>query len=74
MPQADIDALNESFRTPEIREQGTDSHVGLGNVNARLKFFYGAAFGLHLEANALDGLSIRIHISRVPAQNMLERV
>lgn len=74
MQKADIDALNASFLTPEIREQSTGSHVGLGNVNARLKFFYGSAYGLQLSSNEQEGLSIGIRISRVPAQDMLERV
>ncbi len=71
MTQGGIDALNESLETPELREQGTDTHVGLGNVNARLKHFYGDAYGLTLTAGEAGGLLIRIRIGREPAPGAL---
>ncbi|GHU65794.1 hypothetical protein FACS1894184_02280 [Clostridia bacterium] len=61
-----IGEMNESFKTPEIREQAADTHVGLCNVNARVKYFYGDSYGLTLMANADEGLTTRIRISLIP--------
>lgn len=69
MAPEDIRELNESMKTPEIKEQNGENHVGLQNVNARLKYFYGLKYGLTIEANAPTGLVCRILIGREPLKD-----
>ncbi len=71
MAKDDIDALNEEMKTPEIREQYGENHVGLGNVNARVKYFYGMKYGLSMEQNSPAGLICRILIGTEPVQDNL---
>ena len=74
MTPEEIDALNESFKAAEIREAGVDTRVGLGNVNARLKHFYGEDYGLTLLPRDPHGLTVRIRIGYAPAAGALETV
>ncbi len=69
MPKEDIDAMNESFLSHESREEAGDVHVGLGNVNARLKYFFGHGYGLRLISNEPVGLIAQIRIAKTPKQN-----
>lgn len=58
-----MDALNARMETACLRrqEQATE-HVGLDNVNARIKYFYGAAYGLHFFHAEPAGIVCRMHV------------
>lgn len=71
MSREEVVALNASFKTPELREQSAGAHVGLGNVNARVKYFYGNAYGLVLTRAEDGGLETAVHIGRKPLENAL---
>ncbi len=71
MAEEDIKTLNEVMKTPEIRDQNGENHVGLQNVNARVKYFYGLKYGLTIEANTPAGLKCHILIGREPLQDIL---
>ncbi len=70
MIQEDIDLLNEAMKTPEVRDQNGENHVGLQNVNARVKYFYGLKYGLTIEKNEPAGLKCHILIGKDPIQDV----
>jgi len=45
-----------------LNEDSIDDHIGLVNVNRRIKLFYGAGFGLTLGENDGGGFNVRISI------------
>ena len=59
----EIAQLNERLKNPCPRTKDqADVHVGLDNVNARIKYYYGPAYGLSFHAAEPTGLICRIHI------------
>lgn len=60
-----IDKLNERLRTGSAPMEET-GHVGLGNVNARLSYYYGAGYGVTLAANPAGGLICRMRLGETP--------
>ncbi len=70
MAEEDIRELNRAMKTPELKEQNGENHVGLQNVNARIKYFYGLKYGLTIQANTPAGLVINILIGREPLQDI----
>lgn len=67
MRQDEIDAMNALLATSSLVEQTAHSHVGLINVNARIKYFYGQEYGLSLEANDSGGLTVIVKMGRKAA-------
>ena len=65
-----IAELNARLETANLRRQDqAEEHVGLDNVNARIKYFYGAAYGLHFTHARPAGVVCRMHIglAKLPA-------
>lgn len=63
MSDETLTALNARLETATLRRQDQpDEHVGLENVNARIKYFYGAAYGLHLFHAEPRGMLCRIYV------------
>lgn len=63
LPPEEIAQLNERLKNPCPRTKNqADVHVGLDNVNARIKYYYGPAYGLSFHAAQPTGLVCRIHI------------
>lgn len=58
-----LTALNTRLETATLHRQNQpDEHVGLENVNARIKYFYGAAYGLHFFHAEPRGVLCRIYV------------
>ncbi|MDR1262061.1 MAG: histidine kinase [Oscillospiraceae bacterium] len=58
----EIESMNESLQAAAPTEQAAQAQVGLSNVNARIKYFYGSGYGLRLESNGDGGLTVRVLI------------
>ena len=59
MKDGDITALNESFRE---NIKATSNHIGLSNINRRLKIRYGSEYGLALRPSELGGLCVELKL------------
>lgn len=57
MPQEEIDCLNERFRTLSPQQH---QHIGLQNVNQRIRLVYGEESGLFLSQRPGGGLCIEV--------------
>lgn len=65
MAPEDLCALNERLAyATETREVG--EHVGLNNVNARLRYYYGPGHDLSFSANPGGGVTCHIRLGLVP--------
>lgn len=63
LPPQEMAQLNERLKNPCPRTKDqADVHVGLDNVNARIKYYYGPAYGLSFHPAEPTGLICRIHI------------
>ncbi len=65
-----MDTLNARMETANFRRQNqADEHVGLDNVNARIKYFYGTSYGLHFFHASPTGVVCRMHVglAKLPA-------
>lgn len=59
--QAAADKLNQSFRSDEIKE---NEHIGLRNVNQRLRLIFGAPYGLHVAGKEGEGTIVEMRLPR----------
>ena len=66
MTQEEIDRLNASLQEPEFLEQSGQAHVGLSNVNSRVRYYYGEGYGLRVMPNTVGGIIVCVRISRYP--------
>jgi two-component system sensor histidine kinase YesM len=64
MRPEEIRAMNATLENAAPAKQSVREQVGLINVNSRIKYFYGPAYGLSLEANGLNGLTVRVRIGK----------
>ncbi len=63
MSPEDMAALNARMSAGAPRpEQQTEGHVGLENVNARIKYYYGPSYGLSFRPNTPQGFICRMYI------------
>lgn len=59
----DLDALNARMQSSSPHPaQQNEGHVGLENVNARIKYYYGPSYGLSFLPNSPHGLICRMFI------------
>ncbi len=58
MSREKMEALNSELSKEYVY---FDGHIGLKNVNQRLKLIYGEAYGLHLEKNSSGGVRAVLH-------------
>ena len=57
LSQSELIYLNDMMQGDMIEE---NDHIGLSNVNQRLKLFFGPAYGLKIESNGVDVTTVRI--------------
>lgn len=57
--EAKLKKINELLKTPSPENQ-LDSSIGIHNVNARLRSFFGDTYSMTLKTNPLGGLTIEI--------------
>ena len=48
MSQKQVSELNEKFRTSQASMKTGGQHIGLNNINSRLKLFYGEQHFIHV--------------------------
>ncbi|NLO09840.1 MAG: sensor histidine kinase [Clostridiales bacterium] len=59
MTEAKLKEINESLNDFSKLDR---SHIGLNNVNQRIKLLYGEEYGLYIESVAGEGTSVRIEL------------
>ena len=57
--QKDLEQLNAALRTPDIANK--EGHIGLQNVNQRIRLFFGDAYGIHVDSE--NGKWTRVTLS-----------
>ena len=58
---AELDQLNET-----IRDRDKCLSIGLGNVNRRIKLYYGEIYGLTIRSRKGEGTSVSFTVPRIP--------
>lgn len=64
MSESRLMELRESLRSDSIRES---RHIGISNVNQRLKLYYGEEYGLEVDSIEGRGTSVTMRIPQIPA-------
>mgnify|MGYP001286644276 CR=1 FL=1 len=63
MDEGQLQALNDSLHGTFVLD---DKHIGLKNVNQRIKLIYGESYGLEVDSRRDSGTTVRIVIPRRP--------
>jgi Predicted signal transduction protein with a C-terminal ATPase domain len=63
--QQDVERLNGSMNKDYIKDIKGDQHIGLENVNQRIKLIFGEKYGIHMESHKNEGTTIKITIPKV---------
>lgn len=66
MSEEKMQKLNREFLSDHIF---FDGHIGLKNVNQRIKLIYGEEYGIHLESAAAGGVRVILRFPYVSMQN-----
>ena len=67
MSDAQIDEFNETFRREYLV---SSQHVGLQNLNQRVRLLFGDAYGLQLKRGPLGGLQVQLVLPLVKSGNL----
>ncbi|MBD2843801.1 sensor histidine kinase [Paenibacillus sp. IB182496] len=65
MARAVADRLNQSFLQSPIKE---NEHIGLRNVNQRIKLVFGSAYGLRIASKEGEGALVELRIPKRPGR------
>jgi two-component system sensor histidine kinase YesM len=60
IPNEQLEQLNMDLSV--YKETITGSHIGMLNVNNRIKLFYGHEYGLHMESNIGEGTIVTVQL------------
>lgn len=63
MPYYKLGDLRHTLHSGENADQ---THIGINNVNQRLKIQYGDRYGIRIDSSEADGTTIEIHIPKNP--------
>jgi two-component system sensor histidine kinase YesM len=55
-----------NYEAASVRKSGADIGIGILNVNARLKFYYGEAYGLSIDSQLGKGTTVTVRIPYCP--------
>ncbi len=62
MTEEELAELNESIQSDMIRES---QHIGVSNVNQRLRLYFGEQYGLTVTSQEKEGTTVSIHFPKV---------
>ena len=51
-----------NYEAASVQKSGADIGIGILNVNARLKYYYGEAYGLTIESQLDSGTTVTVRI------------
>lgn len=62
MDPAQLEELNHTLRSESIRES---KHLGIANVNQRIRLYFGDAYGVQIESRVCFGTTVILRIPRI---------
>jgi two-component system sensor histidine kinase YesM len=68
MSAEQIEAINQKLKEPLPEDEISNEHVGVANVNSRLRYYYGQDCGVTFRANVPNGLTCLLLLGYTPAR------